>query len=132
MTTCARHADPTTRPQRGFVLVYVSVLGLLMMLIWGLAWRGTQDAIRIERGDVWRTTREESVIQAGAVGLELLSTGLPPSDPYECIVSVSGATDSFDVYVSYSSIFYPHTWTVDARLATDDEVLMLPAAPASF
>ncbi len=116
------------------VLVYVTVLGLLMALMWTLAWRATQDAIRVERAASWRDKRDASVTRAGAQALTLLSTGRPPSDPYTCLITVVDEDDS-SLHVctaEFSSVTYPHTWTVDVWEATEAEQATLADAPETF
>jgi hypothetical protein len=121
------------RNQRGFVLVYVSVLGILMALMWVLAWRGTQDAIRVERSFEWREARDTSVIRAGAEAMELMETGLPPTEPtYSCIITIVDEDEIYNCTVLFSSVVYWHTWTVDVWPSTDAELATLPAAPGSF
>ena len=52
----------TRRSERGFVLLYASILGLLAMGLWMLAWRGTHDTIRTEKFEVSRNVRSDSRI----------------------------------------------------------------------
>jgi hypothetical protein len=120
------------RGERGLILVYVSVLGFLMLMVWTLSWRATQDTIRVERSLVWRQTHDASVTRAAAVALELLETELPPSDDYACIVTVTDGDAVYECLVQYSPVIYPWSWDVDVRLATPEEVASYPPAPDSF
>ncbi len=113
------------------MLLYTAVLGLLAMGIWLLAWRGTHDAIRTERFTVARTIRSESVLQAAALGIDLLRTGRPPSDPYECQVTVTGVTQSYDCAVVFATAGDQDTWDVQSWVMDDDDPA-LPAMPTSF
>lgn len=128
----SRSAETRRRGERGLILVYVSVLGFLMLMIWTLSWRATQDTIRVERSLVRRQTHDASVTRAAAVALELLETELPPSDDYACIVTITDGGETYDCFVQYSPVIYPWSWDVDVRLATVDEIATYPAAPESF
>ena len=77
-----------------------------------------------------RAERRTTVEQAMADAVLVLETGLPPSDPYECIVTV---VDGRPVRckVVYSGITALE-WDVTVTLATANEIATLPAAPASF
>lgn len=128
----ARRNRTGRRGERGLVLVYVSVLGFLMLMVWTLSWRATHDTIRVERSLVWRQAHDTSVTRAMAVALGLLETDLPPTENYICIVTVSEGDTSYDCLVEYSPVIYPWSWDVDVRLATAGEVATYPPAPASF
>jgi len=118
--------------QSGLVLVYVSVLGLLMMLIWTLAWNATHETIHVEAVHELRAARDEGVTRVAAYGLGLLETGIPEQDPYECLVTITNGSGTFVGTLQFSSVVWPDTWTVSAWKATESELLMLPEAPASF
>ena len=118
--------------ERGLVLVYVSVLGFLMLMVWTLSWRATHDTIRVERSLVWRQAHDASVKRAAAVALELLETDLPPTEDYACIVTVTDGGTVYQCLVQYSVVFYPWTWDIDVRLATAEDLSIYPDAPNSF
>ncbi len=120
------------RGERGLILVYVSVLGFLMMLVWSLSWRATHDAIRVERSLTWRDTHDTSVTRAAAIGLELLETGFPPTEDYTCIVTIVDGADVYECLLEYSIVTWPWRRGLDVRLATDAEVAIYPAAPVTF
>ena len=120
------------RGERGFILVAVSVMGLLMMAIWAVAYRSTADLIRVEALHVERDARDVSVTRALAAALALLETGEPPSDPYACLFTITEGAATYTCTGTYASVVYPDTWTVTATLSTDDEIATLPAAPATF
>jgi hypothetical protein len=120
------------RGERGSVLMLVSVMGLLAMALWGLAWRGTHDDIRLERRELQAEVRTRSLYPALADMLDLLRSGRPPSDPYECLVSISDATGGWQVAASFSSDGDQDHWVVDCRAATSSQIANLPPAPPSF
>jgi hypothetical protein len=115
------------RGERGHVLLITAVMGL-----WVTAWRATHDAIRTERFVVRRGIRAHSVQQALARGLALLQTGRPPTDPYACLVTLTHDGASWDCVVGFESQGNPNDWSVDVRLALEDEASGLPGMPASF
>jgi hypothetical protein len=120
------------RSEQGFVLLYASILGLLAMGLWMLAWRGTHDTIRTEKFEVTRNVRSESVMQAMGWALNLLGTGRPPSDPYACIFTVPGSSTSHDCTVIFTSAGDEDHWQVEATPATSAELGSLPPAPSTF
>ena len=127
----SRRTDPR-RGERGLVLVYVSILGFLMALVWAMSWRATHDTIHVERAFVRRAVHDASVKRAGAVALALLETGTPPSDTYACIVTVSDGATAYDCLVEYYPVIHPWTWGVDVSLATAADIATHPAAPDTF
>jgi hypothetical protein len=125
-------AVPPRRGERGSVLLLVAVFGLLAMGLWGLAWRSTHDAIRVERFTVQRNARARSVLPALAHGVALLRTGHPPEDPYVCLDTVVDGAVSYPCVVSFESQADTEHWLVEARAATSEEEDDLPAMPADF
>jgi hypothetical protein len=122
----------TRRAERGSVLMIVTVMGVLAMALWGLAWRGTHDDIRLERAEVLRDTRTHSLYPALADMVDLLRSGRPPSDPYACLVTVTDATGEWTLAATFSSDGDADHWQVDCRAATETQIAELPAAPPSF
>lgn len=120
------------RHERGSVLLFTVVAGLLAMGVWLLAWRATHDAIRVEKFNVGREVRRESVLEGLNQAVALLRTGRPPSDPYQAVVSVSGASTTYDCTVTYTSDIDQDHWIVEVDPATDEETGSLPALPSSF
>ncbi len=125
-------ARATRRGERGQVLLIVTVLGLLAMAAWGLAWRATHDAIRTDRVMVQRALRTASVLPALAHGAAALRGGHPPSDPFECIDTLIDGTESYDCLLLFTSQINSETWQVSCRIATPSEVSSLPTLPLAF
>jgi len=73
-------------------MVIVLVFILLFLSLWGVAYRQTAAALRAESVEVNRVERDEGSTQAVARGLALLETGLPPSNPYVCGITVTTPT----------------------------------------
>ena len=117
------------RRERGHLLVWAAVFGILAMAYWALAFRTTSDLIRSERAAILRAARDDGVARAAAAGIALLRTGLPPDAPYTCIVTPPGGRACRVVFVETGE---PDEWTVTAEPATDDDVVAWPAAPATF
>jgi hypothetical protein len=120
------------RREQGSVLMIVTVMGLLSMAFFGLAWRGTHDDIRLERRERLCDTRTRSLYPALADMLDLLRSGRPPTDPYECLVTIVDGADEWQIAATFSSDGDQDHWHVDCRLATSEQLAGLPAAPTSF
>lgn len=123
----------TRRSEQGHVLVIVAVMGVLAMALWGQAWRATHDGIRLERFERLRDERSRAIEPALEAMVDLLRTGRPPTDPYECVVVVSeGPGVEWAVKATLASEGDADHWSVDCRFATEAEAGTLPAAPATF
>jgi hypothetical protein len=122
-----------TRGERGHVLLVVAVLGMLCMALWGQAWRSTHDAIRVERFERLRDERTRALEPALERMVDLLRTGRPPSDPFDCLVLVTEDVTTFwNVRATFASEGDADHWSVDCRLATADDLATLPGAPTTF
>ena len=118
-----------TRRERGHLLVWVAVFGILSMGYWAIAFRATRDCIRAERATLLRQTRDQGVAKALAAAVALLRTGTPSESPYECVVTPNGGPACTATYASTDN---EDEWTVEVRPATSAEIEDLPAAPTTF
>ncbi len=75
----------------GYALVLVLVFMVLLLSLSGLAFRHIGAALRIESIRAAQDIRDEGSVQALALAMALLGTGPPPSDPYECGVTIETA-----------------------------------------
>jgi hypothetical protein len=82
------------------VLVLVFIALLLSMV--GVAFRHMGAATRVETARLCRRQRDEGTIHAAARGLALLETGLPPTDPYVCGVSIDTSTGTRSFTVTFT------------------------------
>lgn len=119
------------RRERGFVLIYTAVMGLLIMTVWALALRATRDSVAVERFHLEQEARHHSVTRAAAAALLLLETGTPPGSPYECIVTTSEGGKTYDCKLTFANVLLER-WSVEAELASEAEVASLPVIPESF
>ena len=79
-----------TRPMRGgYAMVATLIFIVLFTALWGVAYRQTAAALRIESVQVARVQRDQGSTVALARGLALLQTGLPPQSPYVCGVTLN-------------------------------------------
>ena len=78
-------------PRRGYAMLLVFVFLVLFLLFLGLAYTRLSSALRIETARAQQAQRDQGPIPAVGLGLALLQTGLPPSDPYVCAVTITGA-----------------------------------------
>ena len=120
------------RGESGSALLAVAVMGLLAMGVFALAWRSTHDAIRVERFTVLVERRAASVQTAVAQGVDLLQTGLPPTDPYLCVATIVQADQTYACTVMFSQAAPTGPWSIESWPATVDEQATLPALPVSF
>ena len=74
-----------------FVLLFVTILGV--------GWRRLGSSVRVQTIRVGQIQRDQGSVQALGLGLGLLETGSPPSNPYACYVNVttSQGVSSFTV-----------------------------------
>lgn len=115
--------------ERGHVLLWTAVFGIMAMAYWALAFRVTGDCIRAERTATLRASRDASPTRALAAGIALLRTGTPPTTPFECVLTPSGGSACV---VSFEETAVGGQWRVEARAATSSETSFYPAAPAGF
>lgn len=120
------------RTQQGMALVLTAVLGFLAMALFSMALRSGHDAIRGEALEFRRERRAESITLSLAQAAAVLRTGLPPTDPYECVVTqTDGDGNSYDCKLTFS-LSGSLQYDLSAVLATPTEMSSLPTLPASF
>ena len=90
-------------PRSGFAMMLVLVFIVLFLGFLGVALRQTAAALRIESVRIMQTERDEGSIHAVALGLTLLETGLPPSDPYVCGVDITTSSGVRSLTVTFAS-----------------------------
>jgi hypothetical protein len=84
-------------------MVLVLVFMVLMLSLAGVAYRQIGAALRVESVRAAQATRDEGSVQAVALALELLGTGLPPSNPYVCGATVITSTGPRAFTITMSS-----------------------------
>jgi len=99
--------------RRGYAMMLVLVFIVMILSLYGLSFRYLTAVLRTETTRTLRTQRDEGAIQALAVGLELLETGFPPTDPYVCAVSLVAADTKRSFTVTFRSES-DDTWSVRA------------------
>ena len=120
------------RSERGHTILLATILGIVAFSAWALAFLTTRDLVRTEKIVRVRGERDQSVTRALGRGIYLLRTGFPPVEPYECIVTVAGSERTYDCTVRFEQEPGSETWTVTALRSTDEDLGMLPPAPARF
>jgi hypothetical protein len=100
----------------GYALMLVLIAIVALLLFYGVAYRHLACALRLESARVQQQQRDEGTIHALARALTLLETGLPPSQPYVCGVTVTTATGPrlFTVTLSHEGV---ENWSVHAAPA---------------
>lgn len=101
------------RPRRGFTTVLVLLLIVLFLCLWGVAYRQTAAALRMETVQANRVQRDQGPTLALAQALRLLETGTPPNSPYVGTVQVTGASGPQQFTVTFTQEG-PDAWAVQA------------------
>jgi hypothetical protein len=97
----------------GYALLIVLAFVLLFVLVLGVAYQQMQSALLVESVLLEEAQRDEGSVAAVARGVTLLETGLPPSDPYVCGVTIQTTTGPRDYVVTFTSNG-SGAWTVEA------------------
>lgn len=107
------------------VLVFV----LLMLSLFGVAYRQTASALRIAEVQMLQRYRDEGSMPAVARGLQLLESGLPPTDPFVCGIQVNTSVGSRSYALVFSSTA-KNEWRVAS--VPVNSIALLPPIPSSF
>jgi hypothetical protein len=91
------------------VLVFIATT----FLLFAMAHRQMDAALRLETARVHRDDRDQGSVQAVARGLTLLETGLPPTSPYVCCVAIGTPPDD-RLYTVTFTLTGEDTWSVHA------------------
>ena len=107
------------------VLVFIA----LSFSFFAVAHHQMDAALRLETVRVHQDSRDEGSVQAVARGLTLLETGLPPTNPYVCGVTIGTPPNERQYTVTFSSAG-ENVWSVQAapRVWPDNP----PTMPAMF
>ncbi len=111
----------------GHALLGTMAFVVLMMLLWMASFAQLSGYTRVEKASYLRDAQATGPVEAMAWGLELLQTGLPPSNPYSCRMTASTGRSFVIAYTETAALKY--TVTVRPALESDSE---LPAAPDRF
>ncbi len=77
--------------RHGYALLVTLLFVVLFTAMLGVAWRSTASALRLESVRAIQARRDQGSIHAMARAMRLLETGLPPSTPYVCAVTIDTA-----------------------------------------
>ena len=117
-------------PRRsGYALVLVLIFVVLFLSLLGVAWRRVASVLRVSSVRAAQVQRDEGSILALARALHLLETGLPPSSPYVCGVTINTSTGPRTFTVTFTSEGET-AWSVRSDLAKAGE--NPPSMPDSF
>ena len=119
------------RSQRGHALILTTILGIMALGAWAMAFLTTRDLVRVEKSVAQRELRDESVTRALATGVKLLRTGTPEDDTYACIVNVPAEVGEHNCTLQFDKQ-ENERWSVEARISTEDEIASLPPVPSTF
>jgi hypothetical protein len=90
-------------PRPGYALMLTLVFVVLFLALLGVAYRQMAAALRTESVRSQQVERDEGSVHALARGLTLLETGLPPSTPYVCGVTIQTSTGPRSFTVTFVS-----------------------------
>jgi hypothetical protein len=83
-------------------MVLVLLFIALMLSMYSVSYRQLASALRIEHIRLLQSQRDEGSTKALARGLSLLETGLPPTDPFVCGVTIDTSVGQRSYTVTYS------------------------------
>jgi hypothetical protein len=110
------------------MMLVVVFLALFLTLL-GVASRQIGVAVRVDTVRTQRAQRDEGSLHAVARALTLLETGLPPSDPYVCEVTINTSIGVRSYTVTFSSVG-DNQWSVRAAMTAPGETP--PPMPSVF
>jgi hypothetical protein len=83
-------------------MLLVLVFVVLFLALMGTAYRGVAALLRVESVRALQVQRDEGSTQAVARALALLETGVPPTDPYVCGVTIDTSTGPRALTVTFA------------------------------
>ena len=107
---------PATR--RGYAMILVVLFLVLFLAILGVAGCEVAALLRTVSLQTVHSDRDQGSLQAAALAVALLETGLPPTSPYACVTTIDTPTGPQPMRV---------TWTLEA--GTTWSIATAPAAP---
>ena len=111
-----------TAPRRGYAMILVLLFLVLFMAVLGVACRELAAVIRTVSVQTVQSDRNQGTLQAAAMAVALLETGLPPTSPYACLAVVNTPTGPQPICVTWT-LQAGTTWSISATPASPDEVL---------
>ena len=124
------HSQNAVRQQqssrRGYALPIALLFVVLFTTMLGVAWRGMASAIRLQSVRTIQIQRDQGSIQALALAMHLLETGLPPSDPYACAAIVSTSDGLREYAVTFIGEGGPYWLVRSAPLQADESLSPMP------
>jgi hypothetical protein len=109
-------------PRRAYAMILVLLFLVLFLAILGVAFCEVAAAIRIVSLQAIESDRDEGSLQAAALAVALLETGLPPTSPYVCVATIDTPAGPRALRVTWT-LQTGTTWSICATPAAPDEVL---------
>lgn len=122
-------SDRIRAPRRGYAMVTVMIFLAVSLVLVSISQRRLAAVLRVERARTHVELRDEGSVHALAQALELLETGPPPSDPYECATDIDTSLGTRSYKVTYNSDG-TNQWTVLAAPTPDGQ--NPPSMPVTF
>lgn len=97
----------------GYTTVLALVFIVLLLCLWGVAYRQIAAALRMETVQANRVQRDQGATLALAQALKLLETGTPPTTPYSGGVTITNSSGSQSFTVTFTQEG-SNAWAVQA------------------
>jgi hypothetical protein len=119
--------------QAGHALLLSAIIGTLAFGLWLVAFRSTNDAQGFHLGAENRQTTMEALPSAMAKAGRLLQSGEPPKVPFHCVFKHYVAPGEWtNIHLKFDRGGGSRKWSVEATLATTQDIRRYPGAPESF
>ena len=109
---------PTGR--QGYTMLLVLVFLVLMMGLTSIAYRQVAAMLRVESARTSQASRDAGSLTVAARALSLLQTGTPPTNPYECDITLD-AIPTAKTYTVTMTSNVANQWTIHVEPTTDGE-----------
>jgi hypothetical protein len=116
-------------PRSGYAMLAVLVFLAVSMVFIGLGQRRISALLRIEKARIADDDFNDGAVQAAGKALALLETGSPPSNPYDCGVTLTTSAGNVSYQVSFTSTV-TNEWTI--QVTPIASLGSLPTMPALF
>jgi hypothetical protein len=115
--------------RHGFAMVLVVIVMTATMLVAAIHQRHLSSLLQLEKAAQEAARFQNGTIAAIAEGLDLLQTGLPPTDTYACGYTITSVSETRYFRLDYARTG-TQTWTVTATEVSS--LTGLPTAPLAF
>ena len=115
--------------RRGYAMILVVLFLVLFLAILGVASCEVAALLRTVSLQTVHSDRDQGSLQAAALAVALLETGLPPTSPYVCVATIDTPTGPQAMRVTWT-LEAGTTWSINTAPAAPSEVL--PPMPSTL